>query len=337
MNRPTTVAPSPPGQHPGPAALAAYLDGVLPLEERARIVDHLAACADCYEAFAETVHFLDEEEAGAAGGSEVSGEGGEGGGGKVIVHPRARWARWATVVIPTTIAAMLMFAVGPRVRDFLLPAGPLPARDLVARLDAAGDLGPRLGGGWDNPLPRYRGPGGGSSSGGADDDLAVFRSGVLALDLAVALRTDDAARAREFAADLAGRLEDVMLAEAFAESYRALADRLATEPARSLAAEATEADATDARLAELFAEPSSPYALGQWAEAGRLAAVAGEPGFFADRRVRRFVARLDAETLPPALATELTPTLELLQQRDEPDLEELQTRFTALVRAGGPD
>jgi Putative zinc-finger len=328
VNRPTTVAPSTPGQHPGPEVLAAYIDGELPREERARIVDHLAACADCYEAFAETVHFLDEEEAAAAGGSEDSGEGG---GGKVIVHPRARWARRAAVVVPTTIAAMLMFLVGPRVADLLLPSGPLPARDLVARLGAADDLGSRLGKGWENPLPRYRGRGGEGTSG--TDDLAVFRSGVLALDLAVALRTDDGARARELAADLAGQLGGVMLAEGPAERYEDLADRLENEPARGLAAAAADADA---ELAELFAGPSSPYALGQWAEAGRLAAVAGEPGFFADRRVRRFGARLDAEVLPAVLAAEVKPIQELLKRRGAPDFEVLKDRFTALVRAGGP-
>src|SRR5688500_15235651 len=53
--------------------IAAFLDGTLSPEERARITEHLARCESCYEIFAGAVHFHEEE-----GDSSAADTGGRG-------------------------------------------------------------------------------------------------------------------------------------------------------------------------------------------------------------------------------------------------------------------
>jgi len=43
---------------PDDEELAAFLDGILPPAERARVVRHLAGCEDCYWVFVESLLFL---------------------------------------------------------------------------------------------------------------------------------------------------------------------------------------------------------------------------------------------------------------------------------------
>ena len=50
-------------EHPELEDLAAYIDGMLPPDERARVAEHLDSCPQCYEVFAETVRLQAEEPA----------------------------------------------------------------------------------------------------------------------------------------------------------------------------------------------------------------------------------------------------------------------------------
>jgi CHAT domain-containing protein/tetratricopeptide (TPR) repeat protein len=112
----------PAGAHPDPQQIAAHADGRLSASEATRMDEHIAACALCYEVFAETVQFgLTEPEAPAA----------------TLARPRAApfafvrnrtfriaAALAATVVIgvgvarwvkgPATLVAQLAQAIGPR-------------------------------------------------------------------------------------------------------------------------------------------------------------------------------------------------------------------------------
>ena len=51
---------------PDAEALTAYLDGTLDPAEREAVETHLADCASCRESLADTITFLEEEEARAA-------------------------------------------------------------------------------------------------------------------------------------------------------------------------------------------------------------------------------------------------------------------------------
>ena len=178
------AATNAPSRHPDAGELAAFIDGKLSRAERSRIVAHVTACADCYEVFSEAVHVLDDEEVPEE--AEVSPTA------EVVVHPRARWARWAVPAAALAAAAALAVVVGPPLMDWFSGEAPA-ARDLVAGLDATAPVGEHLGDdlGW----PVYRGNGPDEPLERTDETSASFRLGVRQVDLQAALRLGDGPRA----------------------------------------------------------------------------------------------------------------------------------------------
>jgi len=319
-----------------PETLAAFIDRRLPADERRRVEEHLVECPDCYEVFVETVRFLQEEDAAAAGGEERGG----------TPVRRGPWLsrKAAQVILPLAATVILVVGAWSVVRSGLFGGvGRLPAAGaLVAGLDPATLAPGRVEHlvkdyGW----PRSRG--GGASSGGLGDErLAAavdpdvgFRCGVLITDLELALRRDDLDR--EVTVQLLRRMtallrDGVPIWEPLISGYRDLEHLVeAGEPASRLL-EISEA------LAEHVQDQvgQGPFRLGSWAEAGRLAAAAGTVEPLRSGDLRAAAERLERENLPPLLDAALSRAVAAGEDaRSVEDLPEAENAFGELVRLGG--
>lgn len=95
--------------HPSDQQLAAFVDGQLSGDARQRIVEHLAACDDCYAVFQSVSEFAEEEqEPGAEGRAD----------GRVVPLARRRRRRIAAIAGPLAAAAGLMVVLGPSLQGW---------------------------------------------------------------------------------------------------------------------------------------------------------------------------------------------------------------------------
>ncbi len=246
--------------------LAAFVDGRLSGERKARVEERLLRDEDYYEVFLATVHFQEQSREQ----SQEEQQGRETERSSTAPVAIARWRSWR-VAAPLAAAAVLAIAVG-----VLRPAGDLAAvldaPALVARGETWTDTG------WS--VTRSGGPG---ASGLSSQEIA-FRLGARTVDLRVALAGDDPQAAIHFAAQAEGWCGDAGLFH-LAPHYRHLREQIEsggeTEALLDLARQAEE------QLAESFEGPAARrFALGRWAEAGRLAALSGDAGAL-DRVLRR--------------------------------------------------
>ncbi len=268
--------------------LAAYLDGRLSDELKARVEDRLARDEEYYEVFVENVRFQQEEQ---------SRQQREGGGGEVVAP--AVWWRSRRVAAaaagPAAAAGALVAAIGlPQ-----LMHGP-STEAWVAQLDARAVIG--SGDDWDvQEWSTLRG-----DPGVEDPDLErrrqlAFRIGTHTVDLTVALAAGNRDAAGRHAARLEKRTEHLSLARYYAE----LQGRIEAEPIDALRAQAADLEA--ALKEALAGTVARRYALGRWNEAGRLAALAGDAevlrGLYPWRRLARGIEEIepDLERLEKAL------------------------------------
>lgn len=259
--------------HPGDEELAAYVDGMLVEEEKARVAEHLAACADCYRVYSETLRFqLEEGEAGE--GEDLAAAAG----GEVVPFPSGRKVRppwWLAAA-----AAVLVVGVGAGLFTLFGPAPEMTTAELVSPFQGQEDLGEVL----------WRGP---TTRGGVDpEDLIsnerLFQIGVQLVNLQIALEQNNQAVADDVLARLVGLFEEELLADEYVDYYSGARVAITEEnaPPRSFLQES-------AAKSEEFRELDEPYLeLGRFVEAGRLAAIAGEPSFFERRGVRRMLGDL---------------------------------------------
>ncbi len=231
--------------HPPSETLAAFVDGSLARAERRAVVEHLDACPDCYEVFAETVRFLQEEEPRG----EVVPIGRE------VDRPRfLRPLYWTAAAIAAVLLAVVIV-------PGLLPDGEPGAGGeelLTARL--AGSLGnaeKAAGAVMETGPPSV--PGMGPWSTGPP---SAFRIGVRLTDLRVALAAGDREAAQRAAADL----------EAIDPDLGRSIDGRRWRGTTRRAVSAIELSVDEADRDELIA--------GARAEAGRLAAASGDASFF---------------------------------------------------------
>lgn len=296
-----------------PERLAAFVDGRLPEHERAKVLEEIAASPEAYDLFMETV--------GAIDGAEEEDEG------SVVplaAAPASRLRRWR---VPATLAAAV--AGVALFGTWLTRPGEAPSGALgfAAALDA-GLLAGRPGGelaGADHGWSRVRGPG------EADESPARgFRVGVRQVDLAVAIRLEDRATLEIVAPLLAEDLARYDGGQVGALLVRQIADSAAS----GAAVETLERLAGEAEEAAASAVSSPAHEAGRLAEAGRIAARAGDTRFLEGSAVLGRLAALDAGTLGPAAAT-----LEALRARlgadPAPSPGELMPLLEALVQAGG--
>lgn len=289
--------------------LAALLDRRLNERERAEVLEQLASSDEDISIFADAVAVARELE--------------EAEGGAVVVPLRrtprtARWGgRW------TALAALLAaLALSPwiwsRVRGGDAGA---PAR-AVALLERGGA---GLPAGWDDrPW---------SSTRGAGDPLApparAARLGALMVDLEVAVEERDPA-AQRLAAAIAAMLEEVPGAGQAVFIFHQVEKRAgeAPEALEPLLAQGWEA-------AERLPE-SGVLALGAWAEAGRIAALRRQTGFF---RNPESAAALDRAAALPGLSAPARAAVERLRSGTGPDAAPdwaaLERDFAELLRALG--
>ena len=268
--------------------LAAYLDGRLAGEERARAVKLLAESDEALEIFAEADRIQQD------------------------LKPRARASEWFqrrtwTVVVPVAAAAVLALVALPIVKG-RRAASPLDARALVAMLETQQQFGARLGEGWEHPAWSVtRGDASQRDSLGAPTGRVVarpvlaFRLGVASTYLQVALSRADRLAAQRVTDSIIELLDGTDYADMVTASYRGLRPRLAAD---SLALLREAASRAEGDLSGLLRSPR--FALGEWAGAALLAARTGDRAFFASSASRRIIeTALAAGDISPADARAL--------------------------------
>lgn len=322
MNATPGAAVSTPGRCPGPETIAAFIDGCLGRAERRRVVEHLAGCETCYETFADAVRFLDEDR-------ESEGEEAE-----VLEPPSGRWRPRLWMVLPLAAAAGLALVVaGPLLRGWRAPPAKVPAADYAGLIATGGDLSRISTESWTEPRerwPRFRGSGAATSG----EQAAAARMGVLAVDLEAALADGDRAQGAEAARRLAFELDSevFLLSEDIQDAYGDLAEAL--EAGAAAGPTAAPAD-LERDLVEIFTDGELRYyGLGKWAEAGRLAAVAGNREYFRSARVRRLGGRLDADAYSKEVKKALLDALTDLRS-GAPGLDDTASYFSDLVAVAG--
>ncbi len=286
--------------------LAAYLDGRLSAEHKARVEERLARDEDYYEVFLESARFQEEQ---AAAGDDAE-----------VVAPAAWWRSWATIV-PAAIAAALLAAVGlPR-----LVLG--PSTDVLAeRLDPASVTGIKN---W--YLPGWKTNRGDSDPTSAEVDPRrqrelAFRLGSHTIHLRIALAAEDRSAAKRAARQIERRTEEHDVLISYSATYEAFRNSLEDEEIEALRLQARELETTLAKsIADV--QGADRYALGQWNEVGRLAALAGDDKVLAGVWRRRWAATRIAGNKPHL------ETLGNALDQPDPDFEAAAQAFSDIARA----
>jgi hypothetical protein len=255
----------PEGQCPSAEDLAAYIDGELGEAERQRITDHLASCEDCYAVYTETLRFQLDTEGEVLPFHDSKKKG-------TVAAALRRWY---------PIAALLLVSVGIGSFHFLtLPPGLAPTK-LVPPLANPPSVDDRL---WLGPT--FRGEGGDEE---VKLDEGAFRMGVQLVNLQASLQAGNVPAAQDVVARILGLLKAQPFTDDLQKGYTGITVALENhKPPSELLPEAS-------RLAqksrELF-DPATPLDLGQWVEAGRLAALAHNPSFFQQSDTQSFLRHL---------------------------------------------
>lgn len=245
--------------------IAALLDGRLEAQDRARIIQHLDECPDCYEVFVGAARFLEEDAASEQPLADKTAEKG-----KVVPLPLGSSTavrRW----LPLAAAAVLALAVGlPVYRAFLAPPRIGSTETLVRPLEGAAGLQDL----W--VLGASRG----------EEDLSGYQAnsflvGVYLVDRQVSLDLDAPEKAKEFSQRIANSLQGALRMEKeagrFYDEWKGAASSLMSS-----------AEAENLLKVEGTGVDLDFLAFGKWAEAARLAAATRSSELFEDRDIRRF-------------------------------------------------
>lgn len=280
--------------------IAASVEGRLSPEERARVDAHLADCPDCYEIYLGAVEF-EIEEAGAP----------------VVPFPERRRFLPQVAAIAATLA---LGVTGLFLYRAYNTAPVLQPEELTAALAAPSSEGVWMGG-------VTRGDGEGESL----SQVAAFRAGTFLVDIRHSLETGN-----EDAPDALSRMIDLLqevhygreAEEQYTQMQAALLDGKA--PGEVLG----QAEKVEGEIEQLFRE-DPPFSFGQWAEAGRLAALAQNPEVFQARKYRKFLRwqlrhaeELDSEVQGALQQIQTILERETLQAND---FSSLETHFEAIL------
>jgi Putative zinc-finger len=261
---PKNTSPPPTEHWPGAEELAAYIDGTLDKAERERITEHLASCEECYSVYSETLHFQLDSSPAAPEGNVVPFR-------KSSREHGAWW--WSSIA---AAAAMVIVGVGGGGLYFLASPPALPTDQVISDVSdrsAAQDL-------WVGPT--FRGEG--DEGEGIPLDQAAFQMGVQLVNLQARLKAGRAKDAQDAIARILGLLKSQYSTEELRNRYTQLTGSLENRPPRDLLPDST-------RLAHDVRKVFDADALdfGQWVEAGRLTALAGDPTFLQQPRSQRFL------------------------------------------------
>lgn len=302
--------------------LAAFIDGRLSGEERARAVKMLADSDEALELFASA---LREQRAPSPAVVKV-----------VPITTARRWRQWK-VMVPVAAAAVLAIVMVPR----LMGPGGQPGLANEYAMELARD--PRFAGGlragWEERgWSVTRGGGltreapGTPRAGSATESKLAFRLGVESVDLRIALGRGDTA--------LAGRLTSEVLETLNAVGFSDLVRARYTELKSGLAADALPRSierASDAEREMRDLLGSASFAFGQWVRAAELAAQTHAASFFESSYGTRFIR----STLPAdSLAAEDTEALRSIDARmkagsDDSTLDDVHAILQTVIRRRG--
>jgi hypothetical protein len=258
----------PHGSCPTAEDLACYIDGALSPKEAARITEHLASCESCFEVYSEVLRFQLESEPAPWG--------------TVVPFPGEKWL--PPVPWWSSIAALLVVGVGIGGYSYLLAPPPtLAAARLAAPFQGRSGLAQSQ---WKGEIKR-----GGSE--GEDVDsvpyrVASFRTGVQVVNLQVSLQANDGKNATDYVIPgIYGTLHDTSGMEGLANDYKDISLSISKGEAPKSLLPKTKQLANEAReLDPLY------FDLGQWVEAGRLAAISQNSAFFRQPENLSFLRRV---------------------------------------------
>ena len=303
--------------------LAAFLDGGLSGDERARIVAHLADCPACYEVFTEAARFKISEEEEEEEEPAPSGEIEANPPAKVIPFPKRPIVRLISSI--AAVLAMVAVAVPLYQQHYAMPN--LTSQELVS-VGATGKA--TQDGFWSQWTNR-----------GDTQDVSMmsepheFLLGAHLVDLRLGLLREDKQAADDALARIYGHLTELGTRTARAASFYASAREQLWNghlPQNFL----QQVDQTEASLRS----EEYPYLdFGKWAEAGRLSALNQDPDFFQSPKSRKFLENFlhhelkDLEAEAPEVATDLEGIQETLASAAPSSLpyEDLQARFEKIL------
>jgi len=313
MTAPET--PKAPGPCPTDEELAAFLDGMLPAAERARITAHLADCESCFEVFAGAIHFQ-QEAAGIEGGDRTV---------LPFVPRKTKLLRpwwWGSLAAVALLSIGLAFA-GYR-WYYAEPA--VTVAELVETLEGNPELAKHL------DLQVFRGP---HEGGTVLPGPPAFMVGVYLVDLRVSFAVGQADTAANVLREICGFLKQIPFGEP--DANQCGQDVLTLDRDGSPQTRRRIADAWRSKEADLDETLVPPiFAFGKWTEAGRLAAATRTPDFFASWRNRRFLRALLKDRA--AIDEEDVPLLEKIRavwergRLQEPDYQVLAESFEEIIR-----
>ncbi|MBW8876101.1 MAG: zf-HC2 domain-containing protein [Acidobacteria bacterium] len=250
----------PQGSCPSAEDLACYVDGALSPEEAARVTAHLASCESCFEVYSEVLQFQLESEPPA---------------GKVVPFPGEKrrpavpwWSSLAAVLVVGLVGVYFYLLAPPPTLVTAKLASPLQGRAGLAK---------------DRWRPATRGGGEGEEKDRRLREVA-FRLGVQAVNLRASLLAGDRETAVDVLAYILGALQGQLFVQDLEKSFGDMQSALLQgKPPAELAAEADRLSQDARELDPLY------FDLGQWVEAGRLAAISHDPAFFRLPETRSFL------------------------------------------------
>jgi len=254
--------------------IAAFLDHKLVGEERERFMAHLVGCEECYPVFAESARFQLEEERlpVAAAAAEPAGE---------VPAPVVPFRRRAVVQWALPLAAMLL--IGLMTVPLYLRSLEMPPMDSGKLVDPAALAKVPLDDFWSTMR-------GHSDTAILDSTPFEFLAGAHLVDLRLALARDDVDGSVDFLSRINKSMENLSLVDTAKASFLDMHSQIYTGKTIPKAL-IERVDRTEAEFEEDLGG-SAFLAFGKWSEAGRLSAIAGDPGFFEKDETRRFSAWL---------------------------------------------
>lgn len=284
--------------------IAAFLDGKLTEGERARVVAHLADCESCYAVFAGAARFQleedeDKEESTVAEAAAVEDP-------VVVPFPKRAIPKWA---LPLAAALIL----GSTTIPLYLHFSRMPEMLSAELVDAAALKNLPASSLWADDKR------GGADATVLDPSPFEFLLGVHQVDLRLMLARNDRGEALNVLSRINGHMKHLLVDEEAKFYVRALEEIDRGKPPGELAGEA---ERVEADLTEYYKD--LPHlAFGKWTEAGRLSALAGDPGFFEDGDNRRFpgwLLRTEEEHLDEGVVQTLKRIREVLDRGDPAEL-----------------
>lgn len=307
--------------------LAAFLDGRLSGDERARVIAHLADCPSCYEVFAEAARFQlseeeeEEEEADLSEMVEVPEEVVVAEArGKVVQFPKKQIFRWVSSI--AAVLAVSLTAIPLYTQYYTMPE--ISSTQLVSPAVAGKASQDRF---WEG-FAKRGGPGVGLAS--TPHEVLL---GAHALGLHLSLGRNDRERALNDLAGINAHIEEIGFLPDQAKAYATIQSQIAEgQPARRFIQKAEEVEAS------LPVEDDPYFAFGKWVEAGRLAALAENPDFFQARENRKFLRAFQYQErenldLDPEVKKALNEIRETLADSDPSSLpyENLRRQFESIL------